>query len=314
MLKLFLLFLMVTLNGVTIVRADDIANGTCKPYRQETNNTSRKNTKLADNIPYGKGLLWKITGTDDKFIHLFGTMHSQDRLVTDLPPRARLQLVKSDKFVMEVLLDEAANQAFSEAIYFPDDRRLDQLLQPDIYSKLAEKITGYGISQEMLPHLQPWAAFTLVGRPRPVNAPTQDMKLMQVARSANVEITALETMQELLSTLQGIPLADQVEILNDTVCNHAAILKQARELIDLYLARDLAGIIKLNDEPHHDEAVFNRYIERMLYARNKRMLEKLERHLEQGNTFVAVGASHLPGERGLLNLLAENGYSVERVY
>ena len=44
------------------------------------------------------------------------------------------------------------------------------------------------------------------------------------------------------------------------------------------------------------------------------MLEKLEGYLEQGNTFVAVGASHLPGERGLLNLLAEKGYSVERVY
>lgn len=314
MLKLCLILLMVSVFGPAGVLAGEKTPDSCQPYREDTDKTGVKDTKLPDNIPYGKGLLWKITAPDNKFIHLFGTMHSQDRLITDIPPPVRLRLVKSNTFVMEVMLDEAANQAFSRAVYFQDDQRLDRLLQEDIYNELAEKISGYGIPPDMLPRLQPWAAFTLVGRPRPVNAPTQDIKLMQVAQSANNDIAALETMEELLSVLQGIPLADQIEILNDTVCNHAEILQQARELVDLYINKDLAAIIKLNDEPHHDEEVFNRYIERMLYSRNERMLGKIERYLEQGNAFIAVGASHLPGERGLLNMLAEKGNAVERIY
>lgn len=314
MLKLCLILLLLSVPWPASVLAEDKITDVCQPYRQDTDKTGLKDTKLPDNIPYGKGLLWKITAPDNKFIHLFGTMHSQDRLVTDIPPPVRLKLVKSGTFVMEVMLDESANQAFSEALYFEDDQRLDHLLQEEIYNELAEKISDYGIPPEMLPRLQPWAAFTLVGRPRPVNAPTQDIKLMQIALSANVDITALETMEELLSTLQGIPLSDQVEILNDTVCNHAEILQQARELVNLYINKDLAAIIRLNDEPHHDEEVFKRYIERMLYSRNERMLGKIEQYLEQGNAFIAVGASHLPGERGLLKMLEEMGNTVERIY
>ena len=272
------------------------------------------NSKTRNDIPYGRGLLWKIEASNGKFIHLFGTMHSQDKLVTSIPPEVRLHLVKSSLFVMEVLLDEEANRYFSEAIFYESGEKLKQLLDPAIYAKLENIVTDYGVSKVMLPRLKPWAAFTLVGRPKPVHAPTQDLALMQLALSANINIGSLETMNDLVQVLESIPVSDQVTILNDTVCNHGQIIRDARELIDLYIQRDLAGIVLFNQKPHYDEGVYDRFVNLVLYQRNKRMVEKIEQYISMGNVFIAVGASHLPDKSGILDLLSEKGYVVIPVF
>ena len=272
------------------------------------------NSKSRDEIPYGRGLLWKVEANNGNFIHLFGTMHSQDKLVTSIHPKVRLNLVKSRLFVMEVLLDEEANRYFSEAIFYESDENLKQLLDPVIYAKLENIVNDYGISKVMLPRLKPWAAFTLVGRPKPVQAPTQDLALMQLALSANINIESLETMNDLVQVLDSIPVRDQVTILNDTVCNHKQILRDARVLIDLYIQRDLAGIILFNQKPQYDEGVYDRFINLVLYERNRRMVEKIEQYISMGNVFIAVGASHLPDKSGILDLLSEKGYVVTPVF
>ena len=267
-----------------------------------------------DSIPYGEGLLWQIRAENGNYAHIFGTMHSQDRLVTSIPPPVRLALAKSREFVMEVLLDQHANDVFNQAIYFSDNRDLKALIDGEIFSWLEKNISDYGIRKENLRRLKPWAVFTLVGRPKPVRAPTQDVALMQLAESANIKITALETMSELVSVLDGLSMHDQLIILNDTVCNHSEIIRQTRDVVNMYINRDLAGIVLQNEQPHYDEAVFNRYMQQIVYDRNIRMLKKIERIMQQNNAFIAVGASHLPGKLGLLKMLEQRGYTINRAY
>jgi uncharacterized protein YbaP (TraB family) len=47
--------------------------------------------------------------------------------------------------------------------------------------------------------------------------------------------------------------------------------------------------------------------------RNRRMVRRMIPYLEQGNSFIAVGALHLAGPRGILALLRKNGYTTESV-
>ena len=56
------------------------------------------------------------------------------------------------------------------------------------------------------------------------------------------------------------------------------------------------------------------YAERLLDIRNRLMVARMMPRLGEGNALVAVGALHLPGRRGILNLLAEEGYHIARVY
>lgn len=313
MLNLFFLLLLATGVLFSNAIAGESLPGICEPYLQD-HNQSGPNTKARESIPYGDGLLWEIRNPDDGISYLFGTMHSQDRKVTSIPPPVRLALQKSRILLMEVVPDQQAQQQFIESIYFTDNSNLQTMLDKEIYDELVFKIADYGVTEEHVWRLKPWAAFTLIGRPRPVNATTQEQVLMQLALNSNKTVAGLETMDELAGVLDSIPLDDQIIILNDTVCNHANIIRKTRDLVDMYLERDLAGIVIFNEQPHYDEAIFDRFMQRILYARNHSMVERIETYLMQGSTFIAVGASHLPDEKGLLKLLENKGYKISKVY
>jgi len=85
-------------------------------------------------------------------------------------------------------------------------------------------------------------------------------------------------------------------------------------LVQLYLARDLAGIMAFNNQPHFDEDIFDRYIQGILYDRNERMLERIIPYLKDGSAFIAVGALHLAGEKGLLQMLKKKNYKITSIY
>ena len=188
------------------------------------------------------------------------------------------------------------------------------MISPSIYHYLQEVLPDYGVPVENIPSLKPWAAFTLIGRPKPVNAETLDMVLIETARSLNKTVISLENMKELIEPMEKLSLDDQVIILNDTVCNHGQIIQDSGELIQLYLARDLAGIMAFSNQPHFDEDIFDRYIQGILYDRNERMLDRIIPYLKDGSAFIAVGALHLAGKNGLLQALKKKNYHIIRVY
>jgi len=285
----------------------------CARYdSQQTDTTGLQRDR--DSIPYGKGLLWKIVAPSDNSSYIFGTMHSQDRLVTGLPPKVRLALVNSNRLVMEVVSDQEASRIFNESIYIQDDSSLREMVDDSIYQRIETLLPEYGIQKDRIDKVKPWAAFTLLGRPEPVRAPTQDVSIRQLALSHGIPVTGIERMDELLAGLDNMSQSDQIEILNNTVCNRGEILQGALELLHLYINRDLAGMVLFNEQPHYDESVFDRFMDTVLYGRNNTMLNRIEPYLQEGGAFIAVGALHLPDERGLLNRLARKGYTIERVY
>jgi uncharacterized protein YbaP (TraB family) len=266
------------------------------------------------NDEFSSGLLWKIESPAGQSNYLFGTIHSQDRAVSQFPPYVRLALAKSQPFIIESVLTEESNKVFFDSIYLPDNEKLSSLIEAPIYQYLGEVLPDYGVPVEKIPNLKPWAAFTLMGKPKPVNAKTLDMVLIETARSLNKTIISLENMKELIEPMEKLSLDDQIIILNDTVCNHGQIIQDSWELVQLYLARDLAGIMAFSNQPHFDEDIYDRYIQGILYDRNERMLERIIPYLDIGSAFIVVGALHLAGGKGLLHLLKNKNYKITRVY
>jgi uncharacterized protein len=285
----------------------------CKDFRSFPEKTD-ENTAQNQTTPYKKGLLWKIENPEGKINYLFGTMHSQDYAVSKFPPEVRLALVKSKTLIMETIPNDEANQTFINMMYFKDGRQLDHMLEADFFDELKNWIKDYGVEPEQLKYLKPWAAFSLVGRPKPVRAPTLEGNLLRFAQQHRLKIKSLQSMQEILLALDGLVIEDQLIILKDTICNHDKIILETKTLVTLYVNRDLAGMVAFNKQTHYDEAVFERFMQRILYDRNIKMLERIEKAFVIGNAFVAVGASHLADEKGLLNELSKKSYSITPIY
>jgi uncharacterized protein len=293
--------------------AEPSLSDVCKEFRSFPEKTSKRVT-LNQASPFKKGLLWRIETPEGKINYLFGTMHSQDYAVSRFSPEVRLALVKSKTLILETIPDEEANQTFINMMYFKDEQQLDNMLETALFDELKSWIKDYGIEPEQLKYLKPWAAFSLVGRPKPVRAPTLESNLLNAAQQYMLEIKSLETMQEILSALDGLAIEDQLIILKDTICNHDKIIRETKTLVDLYVNRDLAGMVAFNNQAHYDEAVFDRFMQSILYDRNIRMLARIEKAFSTGNAFVAVGASHLADGNGLLNLLHNKGYILSSIY
>jgi len=66
--------------------------------------------------------------------------------------------------------------------------------------------------------------------------------------------------------------------------------------------------------PAEEAAAVDMILDRLLFQRNVVMVDRMESLLARGNAFIAIGAAHLPGERGVINLLAEKGYTVTLVH
>ena len=312
---LLTLFIMTLFSAPAPVFSETLSQ-ICHDYRQKAAEIIAldKNQNSEQNDEFSTGLLWKIETQEGQSSYLFGTMHSQDQLVTKFPPKVRLALAQSQPFVIESVLTEESSKVFFDSAFSSNNEKLSDLIAAPIYQYLQKVLPDYGVPVEKIPYLKPWAAFTLIGRPKPVNAATLDMVLIETARSLNKDINSLETMKELIEPMENLSADDQIVILNDTVCNHKQVILDSWELVQLYLARNLSGMMEFNNQPHYDEDVFNRYIQGILYDRNERMLQRIIPYLNEGSAFIAVGALHLAEGKGLLQSLKNKNYKITRVY
>lgn len=280
----------------------------CRPYQ-----TPPGATPEATEIPFGQGLLWEIETVDGNRSYMFGTMHSQDYRATTLPPAVRLAMAKSRELLIEVVPDEQSNAVFFRRMY-ADRKHLADILPEALLNRLERIASAYNFEAKDVRRLEPWAAFSLIGRPKPVNASTQDQVIYENFAQTGREITGLESMSELIDTLATLSYEDQITILTDTICNHSRIVADSETLLEMYIEQDLAAMVAFNRQPHHDEAVFERFMQQVLYQRNEQMLESILPAVNKGGYFIAVGALHLPDNEGLLASLAERGYKITRIY
>lgn len=264
---------------------------------------------------FSRGLLWQVE-SHGQVNYLFGTIHSEDKQVLQLPGPVQSALGKSRRFVMEVVPEPEAMTAITMAMMFTDGRELPQVIGDDLYQRARALISGYGIPENALRIMKPWAVATTLSLPKPETGLFLDNKLYQIAAQQGKDLLGLETAQEQLAIFDSLSLADQTTLLREAVDEFEQVHKDIRQLLQAYLARDLARLQAIYHQVSErgDQAFHDRLDESLVTQRNQRMLERMAPLYAQGGTFVAVGALHLPGKHGLLEGLQQRGYRLTRLY
>jgi len=140
--------------------------------------------------------------------------------------------------------------------------------------------------------------------------------LQNWAREANVTIIGLERPGEQLGLFDDIPLHQQVLFAKIALQESERVATAKRRIIHAYLDGDLEGLLKTSlDGPTAAECALNdRFVKQGIFARNRRMVNRLRAAYARGNLFVAVGALHLPGQQGLVSLLRGCGYDMSPIF
>jgi len=265
-------------------------------------------------FPYGKGLLWKISRGGGKPSYLFGTMHVGDADIVELPREVSTVFQASSRLVLEAELNPRDTTEFSKLMVYPDGHRLSDALGEELFERTVDLLLRYGITRGSAATIRPWAAYLTLSMP-PANGVALDMVLAQRAAEQGTPVYGLESLKEQGEVLSTLPLSDQIALLKDTVCHYQALQEDVQAMKTRYLQRDLAGLMAMAKKYEIAEnARYGRLLEALLWSRNKRLVERMQPYLDEGDSFIAIGALHLPDTKGVLALLEVKGYRVVAVY
>jgi len=274
-------------------------------------------TVSAASADYSRGLLWKIEKDGQAASYLFGTVHAEDPAVLALPKEVAAAFQSSQAFAMEVLIDESSIREATRGMFYRDGKKTLKAAAGDaLYKRILTAVAPRGIAEDQLLYMKPWAVLTTIAMPEGKTGLFLDLALFKVATADGKATFGLETMTEQTDVFEGMSDADQLEIVAKTLDEAATFDETIAETIKAYLARDLQELVRQSNL-FLDELtprVASEFRRRLIIDRNQRMAERLEPIMARQPTFIAVGAMHLPGERGVLALLAARGYRVTAVY
>lgn len=272
---------------------------------------------LSEELFPQKGLLWQIEKPGVKPSYLFGTMHSENPRVTKLLSIVKPYIAKVDQVSLETELNIAAILKSSIALFLEPGQTLDQLMDKTQYTQLIKVLYEHDIPEDFAKTLKPWAIMLMLSTPRAKEGNVLDLLLYQEVQVQNKKVFGLETIEEQLDVFEGISFADQLTLLQETLNQLDEMSTIFEEMLDLYTQRDLSGLLAFSKKymsSETNQALANSFKKRILDDRNIRMVERMQPHLHKGNTFIAVGALHLPGKNGILKLLEKQGYKLSLLY
>ena len=278
-------------------------------------------SQAAGEVPYGRGLLWRVDWRDLPPSYVFGTMHSKDPKVTRLPKPVAAAFETASSLTIEMVHTPEVDSAAERAVKIPGGN-----VEPSVGAERLGHIRAagarYGLHLQALRQFKPWALYVLFSLPPAEirnSRPTLDFALQGSAEQRGIPVYGLESVEEQLAAFEDLDPSFQVALLDEALAENWRVDCWWQTLMEAYLSRELGSYTLMTeemtaiDDPLY-RAQVDQLVRELLDERNARMVERMAPRLTEGDAFIAVGALHLPGERGILNLLAERGYRIFRVY
>lgn len=272
-------------------------------------------------------LLWKVSGNGlARPSYLLGSHHFAPSSMLDEIPGMQQAFDGCDVVVgemeMEASLTFDSQMALAQAMMAPSDSTLDKLYSPEDYKIIEEAFNKYcgglGIPLSMMNRLKPAAiSMQMEALTSLKNFPDFDEKdaidfaVQKRGKKLGKPAMGFETLEEQMGFIFDTPIARQAEELLENCKKGEDVLgDQASALSEAYMSQDLSKIEAAFNDPEIN-SMDSDALEVLIYKRNNNWVEKLVTMMPERACLVCVGAGHLFGDKGLLQLLRNLGYTVE---
>lgn len=268
---------------------------------------------------FTRGLLWRVSKTDVAASHVYGTIHVPDPRLAQLPPQVKARLDAARSLMLEFVPDPYSRERFLEAAMFLDRQTLTEKIGAEDFERAFEHLAPTGLSRDVVNKLKPWGVLLNLRNPRRVeHGAALDSQLLELARARRLPLHQIEGVEEQIFTFDEFPMESQVALLKHSLAHREELHELAERTVEAYLARDLAAIWRLREHfiARHPEVAAHQdaMTKRVVYDRSVVMAFRMQRELRRGGAFIALGALHLYGEKGVLALLEADGYRAEAVF
>lgn len=271
----------------------------------------------------GAQVLWKVSGNGlEKPSYILGTHHAAPHGLTDSIEGFAQAFQSCTQVYGEVMFDSLmmpqVATAMAQEMMCPPDSTISKLLTAKQYARLDSALkTSLGVGAQQLEMFKPAAisaqlamALAMKEFPDMQQQEQLDMTIQSKAKESGKKLGALETVMFQTEMLYGTPISQQAKELAEGLDQIEKLPEITWQMAEAYRKQDIDKLLEVIKMESHDSP---EYLERILYSRNRNWAALLKSIMTAAPTFFAVGAGHLPGDKGLLALLKEAGYKVEPV-
>lgn len=264
-----------------------------------------------------KTLLWRISGRGlQKPSYLYGTMHLTDKRLFQFGDSVYHAIEQSEGLAIEVNPDELAayyvNRLFDQV---ENTKKLDEILKPADFKKystsLAKKFNKPAsdiTARDIVKEKNKWMSDYMEKGEMPTFV---DAYLYNIARRQGKWLGGIEDITDQTGLLEDLVDKSDIEYIlaGDANDNSKEINKGMEHMIALYTSQDIDGIEAFSNGT---ESAAKK--DRMLIRRNIKMARRIDSLASLRSMFLAIGAAHLPGDTGVIDLLRKRGFTVEPVF
>ncbi len=266
----------------------------------------------------GKGqqhsLLWEISGNNmQESSYLFGTMHVKDKRAFQFHDSLLLKLKSCKVFAGEIVLDKSTAKELSSDLLLPPGKELKTLLSEKEYKKVkkfCQKHLGTTMTL-FVNRIKPVFTSAMISESLMESEMPKalDEYLQDLAKEFNLRVTGLETVKEQMNALNELSVEEQAKMLLEQIDRIDEEKKEIHRLANVYASQNLDSIYTFIQTPEMQ----GEFGDALIKDRNLIMAERLEKLMRKEATFCAIGAAHLPGENGVIQLLRTKGYTLRPV-
>jgi len=283
----------------------------------------------ADELVNGDGLLWRIDKPGVAPSYLYGTMHSTREGPMRLAREAAPYAEKATAVATELgAFDSAAKieigaKMLHEALS-PENDTWAGLIEGDEAAAIEAMLSEKGTPKEMAHHLKLWMLAVAASLPKcelegqVKGLPEVDESFTKIAEAHHTPVVALESIDEQMRAIASISAPLAAATLKSAARGGARADGGYATLLSLYVQKRPAAVLAVleaaPDVSDAERQVTAELTKRLLADRNDVMAERSAPLLQKGGAFIAVGALHLSGKRGLIELLRARGYEVTKVW
>jgi len=260
-----------------------------------------------------KGVFYEITGNGlESPSYLFGTIHIICENDFFLGKNVQDKVAAAQKLVLEIDLDDPnMMQVVFANINNPEGEKITDYLNEDQFKATQQfLLENAAVDISMMKSMRPFMLLSML-YPKMLECETKayELELMKIAKENEMPVLGLELIEDQISVFENIPLEEQYKNLYDYVSDFEKGRREFKKLIETYSSKDIERMVEMVGESPE----YKNYQDIMLDNRNLNWISPMKTMMEGGKMFFAVGAGHLGGEKGLINLLRKEGYTVTAI-
>ncbi len=270
------------------------------------------------NVKNEKSLLWEVSGNglaQSSFV--YGTIHIISADDYFIPKGTLGAIEKAEEMIFEIdmndMTDMTKQMGLLDEIFMDDNKTLKDLMSAEDYTFVEKHFEKMGLPIFFFERMKPmFLSVFASGDIDPAGLQSGSMKsyefeFFEMASKSKKPVSGLETIEFQMSIFDKIPYEDQAKMLIESIKTAEVGGAQFEEMINMYKSQDIDAMVEMIVD---EDSGMSEYEDILVAGRNKNWIPLMKAKMNEKVSFFAVGAGHLGGKLGVINLLRKEGYTV----